>query len=65
VDGLAARVDEIGPRIDAARAAQERVLAAIAVNELEAQKRRLASYATQAQFALAALYDGASAGVVR
>jgi hypothetical protein len=65
VNGLAARVDEIGPRIDAARAAQERVLAAIAVDELEAQKRRLASYATQAQFALAALYDGASAGVLR
>ena len=56
---------EIGPRIDAARAAQERVLADIAVTELEAQKRRLASYATQAQFALAALYDGATAGVVR
>ena len=65
VSGLAARVDEIGPRIDAARVAQERVLAAIAVSELEAQKRRLASYATQAQFALAALYDGASAGVQR
>jgi hypothetical protein len=62
---LAARVDEIGPRIDAASAAQEHVLAAIAVAELEAQKRRLASYATQAQFALAALYDGASAGVTR
>ena len=62
---LAGRVEEIGPRIDAASAAQQRVLAAIAVEELEAQKRRLASYATQAQFALAALYDGASAGVVR
>jgi tetratricopeptide (TPR) repeat protein len=65
VNELSERVDEIGPRIDAARAAQERVLAAIAVQELEAQKRRLASYATQAQFALAALYDGASAGVLR
>ncbi len=65
VNKLATRVDEIGPRIDATLAAQERVLAAIAVNELEAQKRRLASYATQAQFALAALYDGASAGVLR
>ncbi len=62
---LSARVDAIGPRIDAARTAQERVLAAIAVDELEAQKRRLASYATQAQFALAALYDGASAGVLK
>ena len=62
---LAERVERIGPRIDSASLAQERVLAAIAVRELEAQKRRLASYATQAQFALAAIYDGATAGVVR
>jgi len=62
VAGLAARIDEITPRIDATAAAQERVLADIAVSELEAQKRRLANYATQAQFALAALYDGAAAG---
>jgi len=62
---LATRVEEIGPRIDAAGVAQERVLADIAVRELESQKRRLASYATQAQFALAAIYDGATAGVAR
>jgi len=62
---LATRVDDIGPRIDAAGVAQERVLADIAVQELESQKRRLASYATQAQFALAAIYDGATAGVAR
>jgi hypothetical protein len=62
---LDARVDDIGPRIDAAGLAQERVLADIAVRELESQKRRLASYATQAQFALAAIYDGATAGVAR
>ena len=62
VAGLAARIDEITPRIDATAGAQERVLAGIAVNELEAQKRRLANYATQAQFALASLYDSASAG---
>jgi len=62
---LAERVERIGPRIDAASLAQERVLAAIAISELETQKRRLASYATQAQFALAAIYDGATAGVVR
>ena len=55
----------MGPSIDAAAAAQQRVLVAIAVDELEAQKRRLASYATQAQFALAAIYDGATAGVTR
>ena len=62
---LDARVDDIGPRIDAAGVAQEHVLADIAVRELESQKRRLASYATQAQFALAAIYDGATAGVAR
>jgi hypothetical protein len=62
VAGLESRIDEITPRIDATAAAQERVLADIAVSELQAQKRRLANYATQAQFALAALYDGAAAG---
>jgi hypothetical protein len=62
---LAERVEQIGPRIDAASVAQQSVLAAVAVRELETQKRRLASYATQAQFALAAIYDGATAGVVR
>jgi hypothetical protein len=56
------RVNDIGPRIDAASAAQERLLADIAVRELEAQKKRLANYAMQAQFALAALYDGAATG---
>jgi hypothetical protein len=33
------------------------------VGELSAQKKRLASYATQAQFALASIYDGAAAQV--
>ena len=62
---LAERVERIGPRIDAASLAQQSVLAAIAVRELESQKRRLASYATQAQFALAAIYDSTTAGVAR
>jgi hypothetical protein len=62
VDDLAQRVDAIGPRIDATAAAQQQMLANVAVQELEAQKRRLASYAMQAQFALASLYDGATAG---
>ncbi|MFO1408437.1 MAG: tetratricopeptide repeat protein [Steroidobacteraceae bacterium] len=65
VQAMAARVQQMGPRIDDAAAAQQRVLVAIAVDELESQKRRLASYATQAQFALAAIYDGATAGVNR
>jgi len=48
VTDLAQRVDVIGPRIDATAAAQQQMLANVAVQELEAQKRRLASYAMQA-----------------
>ncbi len=62
VKDLTARIDEITPRVAATAAAQERVLADLAVGELEAQKQRLASYATQARFALASLYDEAAAG---
>jgi hypothetical protein len=62
---LARRVDAIGPRVDATAAAQQQMLASVAVQELEAQKRRLASYAMQAQFALASLYDGATAGAAQ
>jgi hypothetical protein len=65
IDGLAGRSDELGARIDSVATAQESLLARLAVQELEAQKRRLANYAMQAQFALAALYDGASAGGAR
>jgi hypothetical protein len=65
VDDLAQRVDAIGPRIDATAVAQQRMLAKVAVQELEAQKRRLASYAMQAQFALASLYDGATVGAAQ
>jgi len=62
VAGLAARIDEIAPRLEATANAQERVLANIAISELEAQKKRLANYTMQAQFALASLYDGATGG---
>ena len=62
VKDLTGRIDEITPRVAATAAAQERVLADLAVGELEAQKQRLASYATQARFALASLYDEAAAG---
>jgi hypothetical protein len=58
---LARRVKRLQPRIEAAAAAQERLLASLAIRELEAQKARLANYGMQAQFALAALYDGAVA----
>ena len=62
---LARRIDELVPRLQAASIAQERVLADLAVDALQAQKRRLASYAAQAQFALAALYDSAALGASR
>ena len=65
VHELADRMARLQPRIDAAAGAQQRLLAGIAARELEAQKSRLASYATQAQFALAALYDGAASGGAR
>jgi hypothetical protein len=62
VDELSERVARIAPLIDATAVAQERALANLAVTELQAQQKRLGSYSTQAQFALASLYDGATAG---
>jgi hypothetical protein len=62
VDELSERVARIAPLIDATALAQERALADIAVAELRAQQKRLGSYSTQAQFALASLYDGATSG---
>lgn len=62
VQQLTGRVDSALPRLDAAADATERVLANLAIAELEAQKRRLASYTAQAQFGLAALYDAAASG---
>lgn len=62
VAGLGTRIDELTPHLEATANAQERVLADIAIGELQAQKQRLASYAAQAHFALASLYDSAAAG---
>jgi hypothetical protein len=68
---FAGRVARLGPGLDAlsarlevAAAAQGRYLASVAIAELESQKERLASYAMQAQFALASIYDQAVAGPV-
>lgn len=62
VNELAERVARIAPLIDNTALAQERALADLAVTELQAQQKRLGSYSTQAQFALASLYDGATVG---
>ena len=67
-EGLANRVDGLAPRIEAQKmqiadtmAEQRAFLQAIAVGELQAQKRRLDIYTVQARFALAAIYDMAAA----
>jgi hypothetical protein len=54
---LRPRIDALGTRLAAAGRAQGEYLAGIAVDELEAQKRRLTSYQVQARFALASIYD--------
>ena len=61
IAALRSRIARIGPGIATATRAQEAVLVDVAIRELDAQKHRLASYATQAQFALASIYDGAAA----
>lgn len=65
---LGARVKDAVPRaaalavrVDAAQSAQGRHLADIAIEELEAQRQRLDEYSVQARYALATIYDRATA----
>ncbi len=65
---FAARIAAVEPRVAAMRAEitatrthQERGLVALAVQELEGRKQRLASYRVQARFALATIFDRAGA----
>jgi len=67
-DEFAARIEAVRPRIDtlvlrvaSVRERQGRYLAELAVRELESQQARLAEYAVQARYALAAIYDRATA----
>ncbi len=60
VAALKPRIDALNTRLAAAGRAQGDYLAGIAINELEAQKERLASYQVQARFALASIYDRAA-----
>lgn len=62
VTNLQPRIASLSARLGAAAEAQNRYLADIAIRELETQKRRLSEYAVQARFALASIYDRASAG---
>src|SRR5690606_16041881 len=71
---MTARIGALEPRIAGLRAAaldavgrQQRFVEALAIEELEARRERLAAYRVQARFSLAAIYDRASsrAAVVR
>jgi tetratricopeptide (TPR) repeat protein len=61
VYGLGPRIESMKVDVDATMAQQREYLQSIAVSELHAQKRRLDAYTLQARFALAAIYDQASA----
>lgn len=64
---LRARIDALEPRLAALRdtaldalGRQQRFVEAVAIEELEGRRQRLAAYRVQARFSLAALYDRAS-----
>ena len=57
VDGLSPRIDALRSRVQVALAEQGGFMRDIAVEELQAQKKRLDTYTVQARFALAAIYD--------
>lgn len=57
IAALKPRIDVMQARIDEVLQRQETHLQAVIAAELEAQKRRLASYRIQARFALASIYD--------
>ncbi|MGH8196886.1 MAG: tetratricopeptide repeat protein [Steroidobacteraceae bacterium] len=64
VKKVSPRVEELAVRVGAAQSAQGARLADIAIAELEAQRQRLDEYSVQARYALATIYDRATAGVV-
>jgi hypothetical protein len=61
VGAVEPRIDVLAARVDAAKDAQGRRLADIAVRELEEQRKRLDEYSVQARYALATIYDRAAA----
>ena len=54
------RMDQLQMRLAELSERQSRFLQALAIRELEAQKRRLEVYQVQARYELAAIYDKAS-----
>lgn len=59
VADLRARMDDLQAKLSEASERQNRFLQAIAVQTLEGQKQRIATYQVQARFALASIYDRA------
>ena len=60
IDGLRSRIGVLRASLAGVSAEQERYLAALAVAELEGLKERIATYLTQARFAVAQIYDEAA-----
>jgi predicted negative regulator of RcsB-dependent stress response len=60
IAALRARIDALATRLAATEQQQGDYLARVAVDELEDQKARLATYQIQARFALAGMYDRAA-----
>ena len=59
VADLRARMDDLHAKLGEASERQNRFLQAIAIQTLEGQKQRIATYQVQARFALASIYDRA------
>jgi DNA segregation ATPase FtsK/SpoIIIE-like protein len=60
IAALKTRIEALATRLAATEDAQRDYLERVAVNELEDQKSRLATYQIQARFALAGMYDRAA-----
>ncbi len=61
VTAVTPRVADLAKRVESAKEAQGRRLADIAIGELELQRQRLDEYSVQARYAIATIYDRASA----
>jgi hypothetical protein len=61
IDGLAPRIEALEQRLAQTLTKQQAYLQALAVDSLQARRDRLGTYAVQARFALASLYDRAAA----
>jgi tetratricopeptide (TPR) repeat protein len=60
VTAVQARIDQLQARLADLSGQQNRYLQALAIRELQAQKRRIEVYQVQARYELAAIYDKAS-----